>query len=98
MLGPDVIAAHCTQLTPSDVQLLAKHGTSITHCPICNTRMCAGVLPLFEAQKAGITVGLGTDGPASNNSLDLFQEIEREGGVARALSTLSNTPLLKTPW
>jgi 5-methylthioadenosine/S-adenosylhomocysteine deaminase len=86
MLGPDVIAAHCTQLTPSDVQLLAKHGTSITHCPICNTRMCAGVLPLFEAQKAGITVGLGTDGPASNNSLDLLGEAKFAASLHKHVS------------
>jgi 5-methylthioadenosine/S-adenosylhomocysteine deaminase len=57
MLKPDLIAAHCTQLTQSDVKLLAQHGVSVAHCPICNTHLCAGVLPIFALRRAGVTIG-----------------------------------------
>lgn len=75
-LGPDVTAAHCTQLEDDDVRIMAETGTKIAHCPCCNAKLNSGTLRLRAVREAGITVGLATDGPASHNSLDMFQEMK----------------------
>ncbi len=75
VLGPNVIAAHCVHLTPEDIQILAEHGVSVAHNPECNMKLASGVAPIPELLKAGVKVGLGTDGVASNNDLDLFDEM-----------------------
>jgi 5-methylthioadenosine/S-adenosylhomocysteine deaminase len=74
LLGPDLIAAHCCQFDEQEVKLFAKTGASIAHCPTCNSRSITGYLPIGLIWDAGIRVGLGTDGPASNNSLDMLAE------------------------
>ncbi|HEX7790245.1 MAG TPA: amidohydrolase family protein, partial [Afipia sp.] len=70
-LGPDVIAAHCTQLNDDDIRIMAETGTKIGHCPCCNAKLNSGTLRLQPVRAAGIIVGLATDGPASHNSLDM---------------------------
>ncbi len=75
-LGPDVTAAHCTQLDDEDIRIMAETGTKIAHCPCCNAKLNSGTFRLRAARQAGITVGLATDGPASQNSLDMFQEMK----------------------
>lgn len=78
-LGPDITAAHCTQLDVGDIRLLAEHGTKIGHCPCCNAKLGSGTMPLKLVQEHGVTVGLATDGPASHNTLDMFQEMKFAG-------------------
>jgi 5-methylthioadenosine/S-adenosylhomocysteine deaminase len=80
-LGPDVTAAHCTQLNDDDIRILADTGTKIGHCPCCNAKLDSGTLRLRSLREAGVTVGLGTDGPASQNSLDMFQEMKFAGMI-----------------
>lgn len=75
-LGPDVTAAHCTQLTDEDIKILADHEVKIAHCPICNCKLVSGTMNLRGVLGAGITVGLATDGPASHNTVDMFQEMK----------------------
>ncbi|WP_219619761.1 amidohydrolase family protein [Neptunicoccus cionae] len=75
-LKSDVTAAHCTQLDEEDARILAETGTKIAHCPICNAKLSSGTLHLECVQRHGVTVGLATDGPASHNSLDMFQEMK----------------------
>ena len=75
-LGPDVTAAHCTQLEDDDIRIMAETGTKIAHCPCCNAKLNSGTLRLRAVREAGITIGLATDGPASHNSLDMFQEMK----------------------
>jgi len=76
-LGENVLAAHCGWLTKSEVKILAEHNTKVSHCPVSNMKLATGgVMPLPEMQKAGVTIGLGTDGAASNNSLDLFETMK----------------------
>ena len=75
-LGPDVTAAHCTQLEDDDIRIMAETKTRIAHCPCCNAKLNSGTLRLRAVREAGITVGLATDGPASHNSLDMFQEMK----------------------
>jgi 5-methylthioadenosine/S-adenosylhomocysteine deaminase len=80
-LGPDVTAAHCTQLTDDDIRIMAQTGTKIAHCPCCNAKLNSGTLRLRAVRGAGVTVGLATDGPASHNSLDMFQEMKFAGMI-----------------
>jgi len=73
-LSPRVLAAHCIWLTKNEVKLLGEHGVKVAHCPTSNMKLAAGgVAPIPELLRFGVTVGLGTDGPASNNCLDMFE-------------------------
>lgn len=76
ILGPHTVIAHCVWLNDRELQLLADTGTSVAHCPISNAKLACGVAPIPKMQKKGIKVGLGTDGPISNNNLDLFEEMK----------------------
>jgi 5-methylthioadenosine/S-adenosylhomocysteine deaminase len=80
-LGPDVTAAHCTQLTDDDIAIMAETGTHIGHCPCCNAKLNSGTARLRDIRAAGVSVGLATDGPASHNTLDMFQEMKFAGMI-----------------
>ena len=80
-LGPDVTAAHCTQLTDDDIAIMAETGTRIGHCPCCNAKLNSGTARLRDLRDAGVPVGLATDGPASHNALDMFQEMKFAGMI-----------------
>jgi 5-methylthioadenosine/S-adenosylhomocysteine deaminase len=76
-LSNRMVAAHCVWLTKSEVTILAKAGVSVAHCPVSNMKLASGgVAPLPEMFDAGVSVGLGTDGAASNNSLDMFETMK----------------------
>jgi len=76
-LSNRMLGAHCVWLTKSEVALLARAGVSVAHCPVSNMKLASGgVAPLPEMFDAGIAVGLGTDGAASNNSLDMFETMK----------------------
>jgi len=75
VLGPNVIFAHGVHLTNEDIALLANRGVSVIHCPESNMKLASGILRLRDLEAAGVNVGLGTDGPASNNDLDMFGEM-----------------------
>lgn len=83
-LGPDVTAAHCSQLDDDDIRLMAETGTKIAHCPVCNAKLGSGTMPLRKVLASRITVGLATDGPASHNASDLFQEMKFAGLIHKA--------------
>lgn len=67
-------AAHCVWLGEADVALLAEHGVGVAHCPGSNGKLASGLAPVAALRRAGVPVGLGTDGPASNDNLDLWEE------------------------
>ena len=72
-----VVAAHAIYLDDNDIEILRKHGTGIAHCPSSNTKMAAGVARVADMLKAGLHVGLGTDGFAgSNDTANLFREMD----------------------
>jgi 5-methylthioadenosine/S-adenosylhomocysteine deaminase len=74
-LGHDVIAAHAIWLTPDDIRTFATKRVGVAHCPESNMMLASGVAHVVDMRKAGIAVGLGTDGPAgSNNNLDMVEE------------------------
>ena len=75
LLSPGLIAAHGVHLNTEEIAVLAQHGCSIAHCPSSNLKLASGISPVAELVKNGVNIGLGTDGAASNNRLDLFQEM-----------------------
>lgn len=74
-LDENLIAFHCVSFMPEDIDMFASHGCRISHNPASNMKLASGVAPVPEMLKAGITVGLGTDGCASNNNLDMIKEM-----------------------
>lgn len=82
-LGRDVWCAHCVHLSPDDVADFAGSGTGVAHCPTSNLRLGAGVAPVAEYLDAGVRVGLGVDGSASNERSDLLFEVKQALLVAR---------------
>ena len=77
------IAAHCVWLEPEDMALLAKRGVSAVHCPVSNLKLASGCADVTAMIKAGMNVALGTDGSASNNNLDLFEEMKAAALMAK---------------
>lgn len=73
-IGEDVWHAHCVKLNQTEIDLFAKTGTSIAHCPCSNMRLGSGIAPVRQMRDAGVNVGLGVDGSASNDAADLFNE------------------------
>jgi 5-methylthioadenosine/S-adenosylhomocysteine deaminase len=75
-LGPNVTAAHCVWLDPSELELLAARGVKALHCPTSNMKLASGKFRFTDAQNAGMQIAIGTDGCASNNCLDMGAEIK----------------------
>jgi len=76
LLGPDVVAAHCIWVDSADIAALGRFDVGSVHSPSSNMKLAAGVMPVVEMMAAGNRVGLATDGAASNNSQDLFDEMD----------------------
>lgn len=72
--GSDVWHAHCVKLDKSEIALFARSGTGVAHCPCSNCRLGSGIAPVRAMRDAGVRVGLGVDGSASNDSSDLLSE------------------------
>jgi 5-methylthioadenosine/S-adenosylhomocysteine deaminase len=76
LLTPRLLADHAIVLSEADMELLAASGAGVAHCPESNMKLAAGIAPVVELLNQGVPVGLGTDGCASNNNLDLVQEMD----------------------
>ncbi|WP_346620563.1 amidohydrolase family protein [Blastococcus montanus] len=83
VLGGRVLAAHCVHMDDGDLELWEEYAVSVAHCPASNAKLASGIAPLRPMLDRGIRVGLGTDGPASNDSLDLFADLRLAAGMAR---------------
>ncbi len=93
-----VIAAHCVHLGDTEMQTLRHYHTGIAHCPSSNLKLASGVARVQKMVNLGLHVGIGTDGPASNNDLDMFEETRL---VAFLQKGIFNDPTLlpaKTAW
>ena len=75
VLDCGVLAAHCVHLSQQDIELMARKNTRVAHNPGSNMKLASGIAPVRELIAAGVCVGLGTDGAASNNNLDLLEEM-----------------------
>ncbi len=85
VLGPDLLCAHCVDVSDEEVELLAERGVPVAHCPRSNALLGCGVAPVAAMRAAGIVIGLGTDSPASTPSFDVFEEMRAAVYAARAL-------------
>jgi 5-methylthioadenosine/S-adenosylhomocysteine deaminase len=95
ILDETVIAVHCVWLTESDVDLLEKYQVKVVHNPESNLKLASGIAPIPSLLSQGITVGLGTDGPASNNDLDMFLEMDTAAKVHKLKQA---NPTLMSAW
>lgn len=83
LLGPGLIAVHSVHLDQREIELFARHGCSVAHCPSSNLKLASGIAPIDKLLQAGVNIGLGTDGAASNNRLDLFAEMRLAALLAK---------------
>ena len=86
LLGPNFIGVHAVHVSDAEIDLLAQHGCHMAHCPTSNLKLASGIAPLAKLAAAGINLGLGTDGAASNNRLDLFAEMRLAALLAKGAS------------
>ena len=86
LLGPDLIAVHAVHLIAAEIEMLAASGANIAHCPHSNLKLASGFAPIAALLRSGVNVGLGTDGAASNNRLDLLAEAATAARLAKAVS------------
>ncbi len=75
LLNEQVVAAHCVMIDDKEIELLARHNVKVCHCQESNMKLASGTAPVVKMLDAGITVGIGTDGSASNNDVDMFGEM-----------------------
>jgi len=86
LVGPRLIAAHAVHLEPAEMDLMALEGVTVAHCPSSNLKLASGIAPVAALRALGVDVGLGTDGAASNNRLDLMTEMRTAALLAKAVS------------
>ena len=84
VLGPDLLLAHAVDLTGPEIAALARTGTAVAHCPVSNLKLGCGIAPVPRLLSAGVTVGLGTDGAVSSNSLDVLGAVRQAALVHKA--------------
>ncbi len=86
LLDPKLIAVHAVHLDPDEISLLAAQGCHVAHCPTSNMKLASGAAPVTALLDKGIGVGLGSDGAASNNRLDLMREMRHAALLAKLAS------------
>ena len=86
LLSPSVIAAHMVHLTEDEIALCVERGVNIAHCPVSNLKLASGIAPIAQLIARGVNIGLGTDGAASNNRLDLLGEMRIAALLAKGAS------------
>jgi 5-methylthioadenosine/S-adenosylhomocysteine deaminase len=84
LVNERLIAVHATQLLDAEIDLLARRGVAIAHCPSSNLKLASGIAPVARLLRAGVTVAIGTDGAASNNRLDVLREANLAALLAKA--------------
>lgn len=86
LVGPELIAVHAVHLLEAEIRMLAERGAAVAHCPHSNLKLGSGIAPVARMLEAGVVVGLGTDGSASNNRLDLLLEARTASLLAKGSS------------
>ncbi|MGE5096584.1 MAG: TRZ/ATZ family hydrolase [Betaproteobacteria bacterium] len=86
IVGPHLIAVHSVHVNEGEMDVMAREGVSVAHCPSSNLKLASGFAPVAAMRSRGIRVGLGTDGAASNNRLDMMTEMRTGALVAKAAS------------
>jgi len=95
VFGGRVLAAHAVWVDDDDIAVLADHGVAVAHCPLSNMKLGSGIAPVDALRRAGVPVALATDGPASNDTLNLWEEVKFAPLLARveALDATVLTPV-----
>ena len=96
LLDAKVIAAHCVHVDSGEIRTLQHAKAGISHNPSSNLKLASGFAPVVKMLEAGLNVGIGTDGPASNNDLDMFEEVRLAAFIAKAVTNDPTT--LPAPW
>ncbi len=91
LLNPQLIAVHMTQLTDEEIALAAGNGIHVVHCPQSNLKLASGFCPVGKLQRAGVNVCIGIDGAASNNDLDMLDEMRTAAILAKAVDNDART-------
>jgi 5-methylthioadenosine/S-adenosylhomocysteine deaminase len=86
LLDAKLIAAHCVHVDVGEIRSLQHAGAGVSHNPSSNLKLASGFAPVSKMLEAGLNVGIGTDGPASNNDLDMFEEVRLAAFVAKAVT------------
>ena len=86
LLGPGLIAVHAVHVNDAEIALLARHGASVVHCPSANLKLASGFAPVAKMAAAGVNLAIGTDGAASNDRLDMFEEMRLAALLAKAVA------------
>ncbi|WP_299028929.1 amidohydrolase family protein [uncultured Thermanaerothrix sp.] len=86
MLHPGIVLVHCVHLQEDEIEQLSQKGVAVIHCPESNLKLGSGVAPIPALLKNGVTLGLGTDGAASNNDLDLWGEMRTAALIHKGIS------------
>ncbi len=86
LLGPNLVAVHMTHVEEDEIDLLAKTGSHVVHCPVSQLKLASGFSPVVRLRDAGVNVALGTDGAASNNELDMVGEMRLAALVAKGVA------------
>jgi 5-methylthioadenosine/S-adenosylhomocysteine deaminase len=81
-----VLAAHCVHIDVGEMHTLHHHGAGVAHCPSSNLKLASGAAPISKMLELGLNVGIGTDGPASNNDLDMFEEVRLAALLAKGIT------------
>jgi len=96
LLDAKVIAAHCVHIDPGEIRTIKSTNTGVAHNPSSNLKLASGIAPIRQLMELGVNVGIGTDGPASNNDLDMFEEIRLTTFLAKGVSGDPTTLPAKT--
>jgi 5-methylthioadenosine/S-adenosylhomocysteine deaminase len=86
LLGPNLVAAHCVHLQSQEIEMLSEYGCHVAHCPSSNLKLGSGIAPITALLAKQVNVGLGTDGVASNNRMDMFAEMRSAALLAKGVS------------
>lgn len=86
LLSPNLIATHMIHLTDHEMDLMQRYGCHIAHCPSSNLKLASGLAPVASLLQRNVNVGIGTDGAASNNRLDIFEEMRLTALLAKAVT------------
>ena len=86
LVGPRLLCAHAVHMEPAELDLMAREGVRVAHCPSSNLKLASGIAPVADMHARGIVVGVGTDGAASNNRLDVMTEMRTAALLAKGAS------------
>jgi 8-oxoguanine deaminase len=96
-VGDDVWFAHAVWVNDEEIQVFAKHKCGVAHCPTSNMRLASGIAPVKEYRKAGVNVGLGVDGSASNDGSHLLAEVRQAMLLSRVKEGITGYSLSNDP-